>query len=44
MIVKIIDDYRHLEDGILNFKVHLFAEGEAAWFSFLSLKLVAKHP
>ena len=43
VIVKVIDDYRY-DNGVLNLKVHLFADNTAAWFTALALTVVAKHP
>ena len=41
VIIKMIDDYRY-DNGILNLKVHLFADNTVAWFSALALTVVAK--
>ena len=43
MIVKVIDDYRY-DNGVLNLKVHLFADNTAAWFTALALTVIAKRP
>ena len=43
VIVKVIDDYRY-DNGILNLKVHLFADNSTAWFSALALTVIAKRP
>lgn len=43
VIVKVIDDYRY-DNGILNLKVHLFADNNVAWFSALALTVVATRP
>ena len=43
VIIKMIDDYRY-DNGILNLKVHLFADNTVAWFSALALTVVAKRP
>ena len=40
VIVKVIDDYRY-DNGVLNLKVHLFADNSAAWFTALALTVVA---
>ena len=43
VIVKVIDDYRY-DNGVLNLKVHLFADNTAAWFTALALTVVVKYP
>ena len=43
VIVKVIDDYRY-DNGVLNLKVHLFADNSAAWFTALALTVVAPRP
>ena len=43
VIIKMIDDYRY-DNGILNLKVHLFADNTVAWFSALALTVVTKRP